>query len=115
MKKFKIFDFWISILLMAIFVVSGLIKWNDTFIRGYYIVGCWQSISMLVHVYNRCFTYKGGARNTYHWVSLFCLLSLPIGSYFLLIFIAPFMAIFYTWLCYIEVTVKMQRPLAVLK
>jgi hypothetical protein len=32
-----------------------------------------------------------------------------------LLFAAPFMAIYYTWLCYDEVYVKMQRPLAALK
>lgn len=115
MKKFKTFDFFISVVLIATFVVYWLIKRGDSIFLAYFVVGGWQVISMLVHQYNRCFTYKGGRRQIYHWITLVSIITMPLGSFWILFFTAPFMAIFYTWLCYREVYFKMQRPLAMLK
>ena len=115
MKRFKIFDLTLSILLIIASGVYALVEKETGFILSYFIVGGWQSISMIIHAYNRCFTYKSGSRYIYHWISLVSVVTMPLGSFWILIFTAPFMAIYYTWLCYHEVFVKMQRPIAVLK
>lgn len=115
MKKLKTFDLLINITLIAGFAIYGLIKQDGSYLIAYFLVGAWQVISMLLHAYKHIFTYKGGSRHYYHWVALISLLTMPIGSVWILLFTAPFMAIYYTYLCYHEVYVKMQRPLAVLK
>lgn len=115
MKKFKKIDLWISIVLIAGFAVATVINKDYTFLIGYFVVGGWHVISMLTHIYQVSFTEKKGARNRYHWVAFIALLTLPIGGYLILLFAAPFMAVFYTWLCFDEVRKMSQRPLAILK
>lgn len=115
MKKLKTFDLLINITLIAGFAIYCLVKKDDGYLLAYFVVGSWQAISMMFHAYNRIFTFKGGSRQYYHWITLISLLTMPIGSVYILLFTAPFMAIYYTSLCYHEVYVKMQRPLAVLK
>lgn len=115
MKKFKTIDLFINISLIIGFAVYWLINQDDSFFLAYFIVGAWQVISMLFHSYNKCFTYKKGSRYIYHRVTLVSLVTMPLGSFWILLYTAPLMAIYYTYLCYHEVYVKMQRPLAVLK
>jgi len=115
MKKLKTIDLFINITLIAGFAINWLIKMDDSYFYGYFVVGGWQVTSMLFHVYNGIFTYKEGSRNTYHWITLISLVTMPLGSIWILLFAAPFMAVYYTYLCYHEVYVKMQRPLALLK
>jgi len=115
MGKFKTTDYWISILLISVFIIISLVKMDGTFIIGYFVTGAWQVISMIIHVWNGWFTRNGNARYVYHWIVLIAVLTLPIGSFIILLFAAPFMAVYYTYLCYHEVTVRMQRPLALLK
>ncbi|MBK7433419.1 MAG: hypothetical protein IPI66_05560 [Chitinophagaceae bacterium] len=116
MKRFKTIDAWISIILIG---ASGIwVSWTRSFeylLISYFVVGGWQVISMIVHIAAGCFTEKGGARLVYHWISFISLITMPLGSFFLLLFTAPFMAFYYTWLCHHEVYVWMQRPLALLK
>ena len=115
MKRYKTIDLYTSILLIIGFSVYSFIKLDESFFTGYFVVGGWQVISMIVHAGNKCFTYKGGSRYIYHWVTFISLVTMPLGSFWILLFTAPFMAIYYTYLCYHEVYVKMQRPLAVLR
>lgn len=115
MKAFKIIDIWISGTLIVLFTIVSLIKRDSTFFTGYFVVGGWQVISMLVHTFKRWFTEWGGIRFTYHMITLVSLLSIPIGSFWVLLFISPLMAIFYTWICYKEVYVKMVRPMDLLR
>jgi hypothetical protein len=119
MKTFKIIDVWISIGLICSFIIlmiyngKGFGIGNDLLFTGYFVVGGWQVISMLVHTIAGCFTY--GARVIYHWITLIALVTIPVGSFWILLFTAPFMAVFYTQLCYREVYIKMKRPLDILK
>jgi len=115
MKKLKTFDLLVNITLIAGFAIYCVIKQDGSYLIAYMVVGAWQAIGMLFHAYNHIFTYKESSRRYYHWVALISLLAIPIGSVWILFFTAPFMAIYYTYLCYHEVVVKMQRPLAVLK
>ena len=124
MKKFKQMDCWISILLIIGFTLAGIINQDVTFLVGYFVVGGWQVISMIIHTMNKWFTEKGGRRYIYHWIVL-CLILLALAGLavteilvllaYPMLFAAPFMAIYYTLICYDEVYVKMKRPLTFLK
>ncbi len=115
MKKFKKIDTWISIILITAFAIESIIYRDYTFITGYLVVGGWQVISMLVHIYYQSFTEKRERRSIYHWITFISLITMPVGSFWILLFTAPFMAVFYTWLCYDEVQKMNRRPLAILK
>lgn len=124
MKTFKLVDFWVSAGLIIVFTVLSIFKQDYTFIVGYFVVGAWQVISMLVHTFKRLFCEKGGPRLQYHKIVIvvlscaltgFLIYPLLLIMLYVLLVAAPFMAIYYTWLCYREVYVKMQRPLSILK
>ena len=115
MKRLKKIDFWVSCLLIAGFTVASVVNRDYTFLLGYLVVGGYQLISMIVHLAAGSFIYKGGPRYFYNRITLITLLTIPIGSFWILLFAAPFMALYYTWICYEETYIKMQRPLALLK
>lgn len=124
MKKFKIIDFWGSVILIAIFTIYGLVKFNEKFIIGYFVVGGWQLISMIVHATNNWYTHRNGARLIYHWIVFGILAMAGLGFLFpsmllvllyFMIFAAPCMAFLYSLICYREVYIKMRRPLDILK
>lgn len=124
MKKLKQADAWISIILITGFVIVGIINRDNTFLTGYFVVGGWHVISMIIHAINGWFTERDSKRYRYHWivaitaiVALSGLAIYPILFYllFLLLFVSPFMAVFYTWLCFDEVRKMNQRPLELLK
>lgn len=115
MKKFKSLDMWVSTGLIAGFAIASLINGDDTFFIGYFVVGSWHVISMIVHAVNGWFTEKWKPRYVYHWITFISLMTMPMGSFWILLFTAPFMAVYYTWLCYSEVRKMNERPLAILK
>lgn len=124
MKKFKTIDCWVSIVLIITFLVYSLIRLDETFLYGYFVIGAWQCLSMLVHIWNGWFTSNPGARKNYHRAVIIILVLTLTGIVFgnllyvimvTLLFAAPLMAVYYTRLCYVELYVKMQRPLAQLK
>lgn len=123
MKKFKQLDLGISIILIVVFTVLSFIRFDFTFIIGYFTVGGWQVISMLIHLAGKWFTEKNSLRVVYHWITLTCIILglmtyiFPIFMWilYIMLFAAPLMAIFYTSLCYVEVKELSKRPLSVLK
>ena len=124
MKKFKTIDVWTSIVLMVVFAIYSVIKMDNSFLIGYCTVGGWQMISMIIHAINGWFTFGKAGRYYYHLtvavlgvVVLLSMLAYPVLWVLMaiLLFAAPFMAVYYTWLCYDEVFVRMQRPMAALK
>ena len=123
MKKIKMYDLLINLSLIMISVIAGIIWGMKIALLGCYITGAWQLASMLFHAHYNCFTKKGSVRYYYHWLAAAaccCLLLAGILTafrfmYFLLLVSAPLMAFYYTYICYQEVFIKMQRPLAILK
>ena len=124
MKKIKQADLIISIALITVFFVLSFINQDMTFIIGYFVVGGWQVISMIVHAIYGWYTGKGGRRFIYHCIVLCIILLGLIGLManiilsilaYPMLFAAPFMAVYYTWICFDEVHVKMQRPITLLK
>jgi hypothetical protein len=85
MKQFKIIDFWISIGLIISFTTISVIEGFDGFISnyflsGYFVVGGWQVISMLVHAFNHWFTSNNSTRYFYHCITFISLITMPVGS-----------------------------------
>ena len=123
MKKFKEADIAISILLIVVFITFSLAKRDYTFLIRYSMVGVWQLISIVIHLYNAWFTQNGSQRYYYTWavfiiiiiaVSGFAIYPLLLIFYFLL-FASPFMALYYIWICYREIKQLNQPPLHQLK
>lgn len=120
MKTFKLCDLWISTGLIISFIGINMIEVPDsliseTVLTGYFVVGGWQVISMAIHAITKTFTAKWSNRYVYHWITFISVITMPLGSFWILVFTAPFMAVYYTWLCYAEVRLMNQRPLALLK
>lgn len=96
---------------------------NENALVGYFLVGGWQLISVLVHAVNKWFT-NDHKRPNYHLLIAFTAIAVLVGfllpevlwiMMFILLFVSPFMALYYLRICYSEVYIKMQRPLAALK
>jgi hypothetical protein len=111
MRVFKITDIGISLVMLIIFSIQynteDTLNWLFT---SYFITGGWQSISMLIHAINSWHTRKWGTRYIYHWIAFISVITIPVGSYWILAFTAPFMAIFYTGLCFVEIRKEEKRP-----
>ena len=124
MEKFKTIDVWVNTGLIAAAVLFGLNCADGKFIIGYFVVGGWQVISMFIHAVNGWFCAKDSARRIYHNMVIVILVIVPLSFVFYpisflllmaLLFVSPFMAVYYTALCYNEVKTINQRPLAFLK
>ena len=124
MKKFKKIDCYISILLIAGFTVMSFVNMDSTFIIGYFVVGGWQVLSILIHAVLGWFTTPYTRRYVYQFIVLGIVILALSGLVFEfllvllafpLLFVAPFLAMYYTWICYYELNTIMKRPLAYLK
>ena len=123
MKIFKQYDLLIQVALIIGFAIAALVRLDATFILGYFVVGGWQLISIIIHFIKKWFSKKRNTRNYYLISISFLLLSVVLGLlfpfflivFYLLLFAAPFMACYYAWICYDEVYHKMRRPLYQLK
>lgn len=122
MKTFKVIDFWLQVLLIAFCGVAVAANSMD-FYYSYFIAGGWQFTSMLIHEATKSFIAKGSARRVYQnttYILVTCMALTPVvyitGIVFVpMLFAAPFMAVFYTRLCYREIFIYSRRPLSVLK
>lgn len=123
METFKRIDLFISIALIAGFGIVSLIKWDLEFVFNYFYLttGAWQLISMFIHAANGWFLPKGGSRSFYHWIVLIIIAIAALGMvispllliFYILLFAAPLMAMYYTLLCYKEVKeLKIRHSLA---
>ncbi len=121
MKRLKKIDFWLSVTLISFFTIASIVAKQSFFginlLLGYLVVGTWQSISMILHSVKGVFVRRWSPRFIYHGISFLAIAGLFTGSpwIYLMACTAPFMAIYYTWLCYKETFIKMRRPLALLK
>ena len=107
MKLFKEIDFWISVGLIIAYSIIFLMEGkkpslnNYYLIQGYIVVGMWQTTSMIIHILLRKNFPISYVRKLYTWLTAVCLITMPMGLLMLaiLLFMAPFMAIFYACLC----------------
>jgi hypothetical protein len=123
MKTFKWIDFYGSSFLIVAALVYGLIAGELQFLAGYFVVGAWQILSMLVHVWTGWFG-ENKKRIRYHRIVIGCLVTALVGIFvypflwfaaLVLLFAAPIMAIYYCILCFDEISLMTRRPLAQLK
>jgi hypothetical protein len=129
MKTFRQIDLIISITLIIGFFIVALIKQDETFIIGYFVTGGWQVISMIVHAADGTFAGKGTVRYNYHW-AVAIIIGIVLSAWAtqiepllitagvliaILIFIAPLMAICYSWLCWNELSALRKREFIHLK
>ena len=115
MKIIKGLDILVNISLISWFPAHNYIHDFDVKFSGNVIVGGWQVIRMLIHAMNKWFTAKYSARHIYHWIMFIAVITMPIGSFWILLLTAPFMALFYTGLCVVEFIRIEKRPLSLLK
>jgi len=115
MKKIKLFDLAFNLGLIGWFLFQKCWTDFDKMINAYFFVGGWQIISMLFHAYMKWFTKRGSARYIYHWIVFIAVITIPIGSFWILGITATPMAVFYTTLCVVEILSIRPRPLSLLK
>lgn len=123
MKLLKQVDLFIQLLLMVtliVFIVASEEGFKLNVLAALFVIGVYQLISMLAHEVSRYFIKRGSVRRMYHNISyIIAALSLFYnqlpGVIYLIVSITPFMAFFYTWLCYKETYVYLKRPLSILK
>ena len=123
MNQFKIIDFWISVGLIfsfsiIVFLEEKKISFDlDSLLLGYFVIGTWQIISLITHLVYKNKILISSVRKIYSLITLICLITMPMGflMFAILFYLAPFMAIFYTCICGIELISKAKRPLYQLK
>lgn len=119
MKEFKTIDVIIQVFLIIGISIKSLLNMDQTFLHGYFIIGACQVTSIIVHQYNKWFTNNLSRRFYYHRITLGVILTMAFAYlipvffiiWYLMLFAAPFMAIYYTAICYREVFYPMKRPL----
>ncbi len=111
LKFIKGTDILINVVLIGWFVTHFFRRDPDSLLTAYLMVGGWQVVSMVLHEVNKWFTVKYNTRYLYHRISLVAILTMPLGSIWILGAAAPFMAIFYTVLCMVEFLRIKKRPL----
>lgn len=105
MKLFKEFELLTNILLIASFTISIVItKKTDLLFLSYFIIGAVQIFGMLIHLLRKCFTNPYSKRWFYHWIVLLFLVLLTTGLpiLWLLLYTAPLLALYYTYICWKE-------------
>lgn len=110
MKQFKATDLVLQILLISICTIGALVN-PDSLFMAYTIVGAWQVISAITHLifYQRYTALK--ARKYYGLIVILLILGAMLfinsrdGSIYyglMMLIVSPFLAIWYTWICYTE-------------
>ena len=123
MKQFKIIDFWGGLVLVLVALLCVPFFPVYAFFIGYFIIGGWHIISMLVHFFNKRFTHKKNARSNYHW-TVVVIIALALAGILVkkilwfmaivMLFVAPIMIFIYANICYKEIQ-TFKRPLDQLK
>jgi hypothetical protein len=104
MKLYKQIEVALNLLLIAAFAIVFAASQDFSLLfTAYFIVGGIQLLSIIVHFVKGWFTGKGSLRIGYYWFLLFVFLFCCVGiGLFFLLFAAPLMALFYTYICYRE-------------
>jgi len=128
MKPYKLIDFIIGILLIIICTFSAFVLKEAYFFYGYFVVGGWQLLSMLIHMANNDKYIRSSNRKIYEkmilWILiigvlslLLTLLEMPILIFYLyaMLIFSPVLAIYYQVVCYIEYRLLIKRAFIHLK
>ena len=118
MKLLKIIDATIQVIMLVFFIIKGFANEgyiSDVLFPAYFIVGGYQFTSCMVQLPYERGRHATGARGVYQkmliWLAVLGIATIPVFIFFLyvLLFISPLLAIFYTWLSVAE-TIKLLRP-----
>ncbi|RXK58496.1 hypothetical protein ESA94_17825 [Lacibacter luteus] len=117
MKRFKLIEFYNSVLLITGFFISWLISSdNSLLLTAYFTIGAVHIVGMLVHAANKWFTNRSSLRLYYHWLITILILLVPFGfGLFILLYTAPVLAIIYTIICKLEINALQLKELVHLK
>ncbi len=121
MKTYKLIDFITGTVLVIFFTVAGILYNDDRFIYGYFITGGWQLISMFIHLALRDHYIRTSGRKIYEkilfWLLITGILTIPlfILYLYLLLFISPFLAVYYQLMSYDEYKLMARRAFIHLK
>jgi hypothetical protein len=120
MRKFKIFDFWMNVVLIVVgfIIISFFCSRNNSdnkiiILFPCFFWGVWQVISMIVHLFDKKNWKYSVIRFSYTILSVLVLIysfSIRLDDYNHT-YLLPVMAIFYTCLCGAEVYNKIDQPL----
>lgn len=122
MKSIKQIDLYIQIALIALWFLSFLF-FKSAFFIGYFVIGVWHLLSVSYYAIVGSFSQKKHYKIVRIIVASIIILVL-MGVFlnyifftvlYLLIVIAPILAVYYTCICYMEVKSLNERPLAQLK
>lgn len=119
MRSFKYFDLIGQIIILVLFTIASLIRFDGTFVIGYIAIGCWQLGSLVTHFAKEWYTRKRKTREMYQRISLMVLtlmglsFMIPMLYYvwLVMLFAAPVMAITYLIICVKELKEMNTRPL----
>lgn len=122
MKTFKLIDSWLQMAAVAVAFALTASMVIPVY-RAYLMTCSVQLFSMVIHEATGTFTSRGTARRRYHNIAYVVVTGLVIALwfppfvpvFFPLVFVVPFMAAYYAWLCYRETYFYMKRPLSILK
>jgi len=124
MILFKKADTFGQIALIIGFIIFGLVSRNESFIYGYFVVGAWQVVSAIIN-YGLCRNMPFvKERDVYYKILLWTLgigvisfIVTPVLIYYLfaILFLTPFVAIYYCWLSYRELNMWEGKKLIHLK
>lgn len=116
MKLFKQFEFYGNIILISSFAIWFMISQSlEPAITAYCIVGAFQVMGMIVHTWNGWFTSAWSIRWIYHWLSFGLIVTMPLGSVWLLMYISPILALAYLLICGRELRALKLKELVHLK
>ncbi|MFZ4056855.1 MAG: hypothetical protein ACOYKE_01900 [Ferruginibacter sp.] len=124
MKTYKKIDAWVSVALIIIGCIWWMIQQDASFMAFYFIVGFWQTTSMVVHQVKGYNTSTRHSRFYYHLLMLFFLALAMLGfvapivwwfEMYALLFIAPILALVYTTICFVEIKHFITRPIELIK
>ena len=120
MRLFKCIDLWMQVSLITACIITSLME-PAFFLFSYFIVGGWQIFSCIVHYFSSGRFIPVAQRRRYirliGWLCIAGILLTPVILYFLfaLLFISPFLAIVYVFICYQEMRLLNHRMLIHLK
>jgi hypothetical protein len=111
MKLYKTLDVGIQLLIIVAGIPFCLLAEGESFFYPYFILGGWQVLSCFIHWFLVEYYYPVKARR-YYVITLFVVFALGMLSIagfllsflYLLLFLSPFMGLWYCYICYKEVT-----------
>lgn len=105
MKLFKEIELFVNLLLIGAFTISIVVtKKMDVLFLAYFTIGAVQVFGVLIHLLNKWFTNQNSKRRVYNWIVLLLLILLPTGlpALAILLYTAPILALYYTYICWRE-------------